>query len=97
MAKKNETPSKSTLYGQAVRELRTRHAEEFDQIVTDIYAEHGLTYTRRLTPEERAERAAAEEKAKAEAALIRLVQRHPVLGETYASLVEATQGAPEGD
>lgn len=85
MAKKSETPSKSTLYGQAVRELRNRHAQEFDEIVSGIYAEHGLTYTRRLTPEERAEKAAAEERAKADAALARLLERHPVLAERVST------------
>lgn len=84
---KPETPSKSTLYGQAIRELRTRHAQEFDEIVSGIYAEHGLMYIRRLTAEEKAERARVEEETKAEAQLQRLLDRHPIL----ASRVSQTE------
>lgn len=84
--KKNQSkaPTKSSLYGKAQQILRDRHLEEFEGLVTDLYAEHGYRYVRRLTPEERAAKAEAEERAKAEARLAKLVQQYPVLAERVA-------------
>lgn len=49
-------PTRAALYARAEQMLRERHVKEFHQIVRDLYAEHGYTYTRRLTADERAER-----------------------------------------
>ncbi len=67
-----EKPSKTKLYAQAEQVLRERHFEEFQEIVAEVYAEHGYVYKRRLSAEERAERDRLAELAKVEAQLAEL-------------------------
>lgn len=80
--KKAQTPSKSSLYAQAQKQLRERHKEEFNQLVQDAYAEHGMTYRPRLTPEQREARKREREREHAEELLRKLKERHPILNET---------------
>lgn len=47
---------RNRLYTEAMSTLRSRHEDEFTQIVEAKYAEHGLTYHRRLNEEQKAER-----------------------------------------
>jgi hypothetical protein len=44
---------KSSLYGKALTTLKAKHKDEFDSILAGLYNEKGLTYNRRLSPEER--------------------------------------------
>ena len=44
---------KSSLYGKALTALKVAHKDEFDSTLAGLYAEKGLTYTPRLTPQER--------------------------------------------
>jgi hypothetical protein len=44
---------KSSLYGKALTTLKATHKDEFDSILAGLYNEKGLTYTPRLTPQER--------------------------------------------
>lgn len=65
----------SRLYSAAVRELRQRHEEEFLAILESLYSEHGMTYKRRLSAEERAEMVEAAARAKAAERVAALVDR----------------------
>ncbi len=66
----------SKLYGQAMTELRARHAEEFAEILEGLYKEAGLSYVRKLTKEEREAKAAAEKQAKAAEQIAKLVEQY---------------------
>jgi hypothetical protein len=48
-----EAALKSSLYGQALTQLKGKHKDEFDSILAGLYNGKGLTYVPRLTPEER--------------------------------------------
>ena len=64
---------RNKLYAAATAELRESHRAEFDSLVEKQYVNAGLTYTRRLSAEERAERDAAIklEKARQKAAKLK--------------------------
>ena len=51
--KANIAKLKSSLYGKALTALAKAHKEEFDGILAGLYGAEGLTFTARLTPEER--------------------------------------------
>ena len=51
--KANINKLKSSLYGKALTALAKAHKDEFDATLGGLYAEQGLTYTPRLTPDER--------------------------------------------
>jgi hypothetical protein len=51
--KANIAKLKSSLYGKALTALSKAHKQEFDATLADLYRAEGLTYTARLTPEER--------------------------------------------
>lgn len=53
-AKKSEDALRNEAYGAAVARLRDAHREEFTNLVSEEYAARGLSYRRRLTPEEKA-------------------------------------------
>lgn len=74
----DQQPLRNRLYTEAQTELRKRHEDEFSEIITAKYAEHGLTYRRRLNDEEKAERDVR-----------RLLSEHPGLA---ARFVEARSG-----
>jgi hypothetical protein len=53
---KNETESqkRNRLRNEAERKVINNHREEFNQVATELFAENGLVFHRRLTDEERA-------------------------------------------
>lgn len=68
-SKSKAKPSATELRAEARRRFHEAHPGEFDRFMVEVYAEHGLEYRKRLTPQERAEREKAEKKAKAAAAV----------------------------
>ena len=82
VAAKPEPPTTSVqnkAYGKAMSRLREAHRDEFDALVMEEYEAVGLTYRKRATAEERAEREEAERTAKAKARLEKLLTEHPEL------------------
>ena len=51
--KANIAKLKSSLYGKALTALAKAHKEEFDATLKGLYEAEGLTFTARLTPEQR--------------------------------------------
>ena len=51
-----EAKLKNSLYGKAQTILKDRYEAEFEDILSDLYAEHGLERKRKLTPEQKAAR-----------------------------------------
>ncbi len=72
----DKAKTSSRLYGKATTELRRRHAEEFTEILAEAYAAEGLTYTPKMTKEEREARLEAERKAKAAKTVAELVSKY---------------------
>ena len=68
---------RNKLYTEAQTELRERHEEEFVDLISAKYAEHGLSYRRRLS-----------EEAKAEKQIRELLAQHPGLASRFEILVE---------
>lgn len=65
--------SRSTVYARANATIRERHRAEFDEVLAAEFEKAGMSYTRRLSAQERAERDAAIrlEKARQKAAALR--------------------------
>lgn len=53
MSPEEQSTVKNSLLGQASTILRTRHADEFEQLASELFANLGLERVRRLSPEER--------------------------------------------
>lgn len=51
---KSEDSLRNAAYNAAARALREKHPDEWDTLVSAEYEARGLTYRRRLTPEEKA-------------------------------------------
>ena len=75
---------------EAPRRLREAHREEFQEILTKVWAEDGLEYTPRLTAEERAEIEADQRRQKAKARMEKLLAEFP-------DLVTEVAGDDQGD
>lgn len=52
--KESESQKRNRLRNEAERVVINRHREEFNKVATDLFAENGLVFHRRLTEEERA-------------------------------------------
>lgn len=74
---KSETQLRNGLRNQAERELIEAHRAEFDQRLESLYNANGLAFRKRMTPQERAEKLAAEKKAKAKAKFDALLAENP--------------------
>jgi len=87
---KTGTALRNQLRNQAERHILELHRDEFDAYTEKLYTDNGLTYRRRVTPEERAAKVAAEKEAKAKAKLEKLYAEFPNLrpldGQTEVSV-----------
>lgn len=77
------TKLKSQLRAKAEREVLQNHQDEYHQVASRLFAEHGLEFTRRLT-----------EKEKAERELKALLEKHPELAQSVTG-VAAVPAADE--
>lgn len=72
-------------YTEATRRLREAHRQEFQEILTKVWAEDGLEYQPRLTAEERAEIEADLRRQKAEDKMKKLLAEFPDLAVTVST------------
>ena len=78
------TKLKSQLRAKAEREVLQNHQDEYHQVASRLFAEHGLEFTRRLT-----------EKEKAERELKALLEKHPELAQSVTGVAAVPAGADE--
>lgn len=63
---------------RAVKRLIDEDPIKWEQIISEEYEREGMTYKRRLTPEERKERDEREKKEKAEAQILKLAKENGI-------------------
>lgn len=73
----SDTALRNKLRNQAEREILEAHRTEFDARLESLYTASGLAFRKRLTQEQRAEKLAAEKKAKAKAKFDALLAENP--------------------
>lgn len=78
---KPDAAKRSTLYSEALSELREKHEPEFQQILGRKYADAGFTYKPRLTPEQRRAKERAEKLEAARKRAVKLFTDYPELRE----------------
>lgn len=75
----------NSLRSRAEREVLEAHRDEYYQRAEALFTEAGLEFKRRTTPEERAQKKAADEQAKARKKLDDLLAKHPELASEIQS------------
>ena len=75
-----EKPNRNKLYAKATASLREKHRSEFEALLHEEYKAAGLTYRRRLTAEERAERDKRIAETKAAQKVMKIQEEFPDLG-----------------
>lgn len=88
-----EAPAQVTansLRSQAERFVLEQHRDEYYAKAEELFAANNMTFTRRSTPEERAQKKAAADAAKAQAKLDKLLAEHPELRDRVAAPTVAT-------
>lgn len=95
-AAKPDAAKRSTLYSEALSELREKHEPEFQQILGRKYADAGFTYKPRLTPEQRQAKERAEKLAAARKRAAKLLEDYPELRAEFTPERLVTLAATDG-
>lgn len=94
---KSDTAKRNALRNQGERYILDKYRAELDEHLEKLYTDNGLSFRKRLTPQERAERKAEEKKAKAKAKLDALIAEYPDLIEGQTSIEDLQNTGGVGD